>query len=262
MTAPLRNQSAIISGGLGDIGRAIALELARRGASIALGDLAEPAGAEPFLQTLRALGVSARYDCVDVSHARGVRGWVEAAAADLGVPTLIIPNAAIVTFANSQSIAPEQWDRELGVNLNGAFYLAQAASQRLVAERRPGRIVFIGSWAADRPHTHIVAYSAAKAAVRMLCRCMAIDLAPHDIQVNEVAPGYVDAGLTARAFAANPGARDKAREQVPLQRLITPEEVAQQVAWLCDPANRQMTGSTLLMDGGLSQRPLFYKSDD
>jgi NAD(P)-dependent dehydrogenase (short-subunit alcohol dehydrogenase family) len=255
------NSVALISGGLGDIGRAIALELAGRGASIAIGDLAESGRAEEFLKAVRALGVRARYDRVDVSDAQAVQQWVDSAAADLGPPTLIIPNAAVVTFADSQTITPEQWDRELRVNLNGAFYMAQAASQRLVSEKRSGRIVFIGSWAADRPHTHIVAYSAAKAGLRMLCRCMAIDLARHDIQVNEVAPGYVDAGLTAQAFAANPGARELAEKQVPLQRLITPEEVAQQVAWLCDPSNRQMTGSTLLMDGGLTQLSAFYKSE-
>jgi NAD(P)-dependent dehydrogenase (short-subunit alcohol dehydrogenase family) len=259
MQNQFNHQSAIISGGLGDIGRAIALDLAGRGASVALGDLAEPARADDFLKTLRALTVRARYDRVDVSDAASVQAWVDAAAGELGSPSLIIPNAAVVTFADSQSITPEQWDRELRVNLNGAFYLAQAASRRLVKEKRPGRLVFIGSWAADRPHTHIVAYSAAKAGLRMLCRCMAIDLAPHDIQVNEVAPGYVDAGLTARAFAANPGARELAEKQVPLQRLITPEEVARQVAWLCDPSNRQMTGSTILIDGGLTQLSAFYK---
>jgi NAD(P)-dependent dehydrogenase (short-subunit alcohol dehydrogenase family) len=244
---------AIISGALGDIGSAIAMELAGRGATIALGDLAESDRAQPLLAKLTDTGVRARYDRVDVADAAAVGQWIQNVAADLGTPTLIIPNAAIVTFANSQSITPEQWDRELRVNLNGAFHMAQAASKLLVAQQLPGRIVFIGSWAAARPHPHIVAYSAAKAALRMLCRCMAIDLAPHDIQVNEVAPGYVDAGLSGRIFTADPDVRRRAVEQVPLKRLITAEEVAQQVAWLCDPANRQMTGSVLLMDGGLSQ---------
>src|SRR5690606_4165709 len=101
------------------------------------------------------------------------------------------------------------------------------------------------------PHPHIPAYSASKAALRMLMRCMALDFAPQ-ILVNEVAPGYVNAGLSGRIFAEQPHLAEEARRRVPVQRLMEPEEVAQQVAHLCDPQNRHMTGSVLTMDGGLS----------
>ena len=249
----LSGQVAILSGGLGDIGRAIALELARRGADLALGDIVEPERATLLLDQLQRLGRRARYDRVDVADAEAVTEWVAAVEADLGTPTLIVPNAAVVTIASSLTITPQEWSRELRINLDGAFHLAQAGALRLRRQDRAGgRIVFVGSWAAHAPHVAIPAYCAAKAGLRMLCRCMALELAPHGILVNEVAPGYVDAGLTGRIFDANPGQREAAQEQVPIRELIAPEEVAAQVAHLCDPANRQMTGSVLLMDGGLS----------
>jgi glucose 1-dehydrogenase len=81
---------------------------------------------------------------------------------------------------------------------------------------------------------------------------MAVELAKHDILVNEVAPGYVDAGLSAQLWARNPGSRERAAERVPTGNLIDAAEVARQVAHLCEPDNRHMTGSVLLMDGGLS----------
>jgi glucose 1-dehydrogenase len=146
----------------------------------------------------------------------------------------------------------DEWSRELQVNLTGAFHMAQAGAARLLARQAHGRIVFIGSWAGHAPHPSIPAYCVAKAGLRMLCRCMALELAPSGILVNEVAPGYVDAGLSAKVWLTNPGARERAAARVPTGQLIAAEEVAQQVAQLCEPSNRHTTGSVLLMDGGLS----------
>jgi len=242
---------AIISGGLGDIGGAIALELARQGADIALGDILEEEKAAGILNDIRKLGRRARYNRADISDAPAVTA-VQAVEDDLGTPDWIIPNAAIVTLADILTVTPEQWTRELRVNLDGAFHLAQAGALRLLHHKKPGRIVFIGSWAGHVPHPHIPAYCVAKAGLRMLCQCMALSLAPHDILVNEVAPGYVNAGLSGRMFDADPDLRARSIQKVPVGRLIEPDEVARQVAHLCDPGNRHITGSLLLMDGGLS----------
>ena len=259
-TRTLSNHVAVISGGLGDIGRAIAVELARRGADVAIGDVRDESAARPsrapssggFADQLRDLGVRFRYDVVDVANAAQVAEWVATVERDFGVPTLIIPNAATVTLAGVRNVTAEQWSNELGVNLDGAFHLAQAGALRMLAHKKPGRIVFVGSWAAHAPHNNIVAYCVAKAGLRMLCKCMAVELAGDGILVNEVAPGYVDAGLSAGIWAKNPGAKENAAQRVPTGQLIDAAEVAAQVAHLCEPANRHMTGSVLLMDGGLS----------
>jgi len=250
--AGLEQQVAIISGGLGDIGRAIALKLARQGAEIGIGDILDSHQAKGLLEEVHQLGRRARYDQVDVADADAVTAWVQAVESDLGVPTLVIPNAATVTIAGIRQITPNEWSRELRVNLDGAFHLAQAGALRLLHHERSGRIVFIGSWAGHAPHPFIAAYSVAKAGLRMLCKCMALELADKRILVNEVAPGYVDAGLARRWYDDDSLSREKDRLRVPIHQLIKPEDVALQVAYLCDPHNEHFTGCVLLMDGGLS----------
>ena len=248
----LSGQTAIISGGLGDIGRAIALRLGELGAAIAIGDILTGNKAKHFLDELQSVGIDAIYHHVDVADAAAVQQWVKLVEEAAGTPKLIVPNAATVTLADIRKITAEQWDRELRVNLNGSFHLAQAAMLKLLDKGLTGRIVFIGSWAAHAVHPKIPAYSVSKAALRMLSRCMALDLAPLGILVNEVAPGYVDAGLSGRIFDEQPALRDLSRSKVPVRQLILAREVALQVAHLCDPENKHMSGSTVLMDGGLS----------
>jgi glucose 1-dehydrogenase len=249
----LSGQVAVISGGLGDIGRAIALELAGRGADIAVSDIRPAESGADLLQALHALNVRGRYDHVDVVDADAVARWIADVERDFKVtPSLIIVSAAGVTSANLRQLTPQQWNKELRVNLDGAFHMAQAAALPLLAAKKPGRIVFIGSVAGHLPSPNIPAYCVGKAALRMLCQCMALDLAGDGILVNEVAPGYVDAGVSAQIWREDPSFKEVCRRHVPIKQLIAPEEVAMQVAHLCEPANRHMTGSVLLMDGGIS----------
>jgi glucose 1-dehydrogenase len=251
MSSELAGQSAVISGGLGDIGRAIALELASHGADIAVCDL-NAALSDALRQRIEGLGRRYRFDRVDVSDAQAVSAWIADLESRFVLPTLIIPNAAIVDERPFSKLDAQWWRKELSVNLDGAFNVAHAATSRLIAKGLPGRVVFVGSWAADTVHTQIPTYCVAKAAVRMLARCMAGAFASAGILVNEVAPGYVDAGLANKWVEADPTVRENSRREVPIGALIEPEEVARQVWHLCDPRNRHMTGTTLLMDGGLT----------
>lgn len=252
MTASLDGHVAVISGGLGDIGQAVGIELARRGAAVALGDLHDVAAAREVLDRIDAAGRGSHYQQVDVRDPAAVDAWVRTVEAELGIPTLVVPSAAQVTTRTLRELTASEWQDELRTNLDGAFHLARTAALRLVDARREGRIVFLGSWAAQSPHTGLPAYSVAKAGLSMLVRCMALEFAPDGILVNEVAPGYVDAGLSGRAFAEQPELRERAAAVVPVGRLITAEEVALQVAHLCDPDTRHITGAAIVMDGGLS----------
>lgn len=252
MQQAFQNKIALISGGLGDIGRAIAHAFAEQGASIALGDLAPTSNAAGLVRELSLHKVSVSYTQVDVSDAEMVQSWIQTVEKDQGIPDLIIANAATVTLGGIHELTPVQWSRELRVNLDGAFFMTQYATSRLRANEIPGKVVFIGSWAAHAVHAHIPAYSVSKAGLRMLCKCMALELAPFDILVNEVAPGYVQAGLSAQIWEKDHALRDQAKIKVPVRRLITPDEVAAQVLHVCHPDNRHITGSTILMDGGLS----------
>lgn len=252
MDHTFKNRIVLLSGGLGDIGKAIALEFAQKGASMAVGDIREPKKAAELLARLHTYGAAHTYHQVDVGNASAVHAWIDGVEQALGTPDLIIANAATVTLAGIHAITPEQWAAELNVNLNGAFFMTQYATSRLLARKLPGRVVFTGSWAAHAVHPGLPAYAVSKAGIRMLCQSMALELAPHGILVNEIAPGYVNAGLSAGIWAANPELRHQAEQRVPIKKLISVEEVAQQVAYLCHPDNNHMTGSTLLMDGGLS----------
>ena len=244
---------AVISGGAGDIGRAIALGLARLGADIAIGDLVDNG---PMLDTLKSavekLGRRIRFDVVDVTNASAIEKWLQLVEESFGLPDWIIPNAAVAARAELEVLTPDMWKHCCDVTLNGAYYLAAAGAKGLQRHRQPGRIVFIGSWAAHAPHTNVPAYSVAKAGVRMLVQVMALHYARQGILVNEVAPGYVDAGLSKAGFDKDPQKRSQCRDQVPVGELMSPEDVAFHVAHLCHERNRFMTGSTLLADGGLS----------
>lgn len=251
MSTELEGQAAVISGGLGDIGRAIASELAAHGADIAICDL-NASASDVLRRQIENLGRRYRFDRVDVSDADAVSRWIGDLEETFALPTLIIPNAAIVDLRPFNTLDASCWRKELSVNLDGAFYLAHAATSRLLAKRLTGRVVFVGSWTADTVHVQIPTYCVAKAGVRMLTRCMAGAFASAGILVNEVAPGYVDAGLASRFMEEDPAVRETSRKEVPIGVLIEPSEVAQQVWHLCDPRNRHMTGTTLLMDGGLT----------
>ena len=246
------NQTVIISGGLGDIGLATALAFANEGASIALGDIKSPQEADLSLREIKDLNVQGHYQQVDVTDANAVQAWVAEVEDRIGVRKIIIANAATATVADIHSLTPQQWSRELSVNLDGAFYLTQCATNRLRDLQVPGRVIFVGSWAAHAVHTQLPAYSVSKAGLRMLCKCLALELAPHNILVNEIAPGYVHAGLSGRIWEKDPALGELAKNRVPIKKLIRVEDVAEQMVYLCHSSNQHMTGATYLMDGGLS----------
>lgn len=248
----LQGQVAVLSGGLGAIGSAAVRALAAQGADVAWCDLLPEDRALPLVGDVQDLGRRGLYHRVDVADARAVSSWLLEVEQRLGTPTLIVPNAAVVGVAPWNQLSAEDWRRVMAVNLDGAFHLASIATRRLVERGSPGRVIFVGSWAADHVHLAIPAYCVAKAGLRMLARCMAGALAPHGILVNEIAPGFVAAGLADQFPEAVQDAHETSRRQVPVGRLIEPDEVAAQIVHLCDPDNRHMTGSTVLMDGGLS----------
>lgn len=245
-------QTAIISGGMGDIGFATAIEMAKLGAHVALCGTRTSDAFGDKLALIESYGGQVNYQQVDVADAVAVQRWVKGVNDTLGTPTLIIANAAVTRLAGIHEITADEWLADMNINLNGAFYMAQTATALLLKKDLPGRVVFVGSWAGTHVHPHMPAYSVSKAGMTMLCKCMALELAPHGILVNEIAPGYVNAGLSGRYLETNPHKVEELTQRVPIRQLMSAEEVAKQIVFLCHPENKQMTGCTLLMDGGLS----------
>lgn len=241
-------QVAVITGGLGDIGSAIVRALSGHGVQVAVADV--PDGAQGAAAA-RAAGAFS-YHQVDVADPVAVQEWIDDVVRELGVPGIAVPAAATVTAAEPHLMTAAQWNGEIGVDLTGAFFTATSVIRRLLESHRPGRIVFVGSWAADRPHPHVPAYAAAKAGLRGLMRSLAVRYAPDGILINEVAPGLVDAGLSRQIFDADPELRARSSAAVPGGAMLTADDVAREVVRLCDPGLRHIVGSTVLMDGGIS----------
>ncbi|WP_130855027.1 SDR family NAD(P)-dependent oxidoreductase [Olivibacter jilunii] len=251
-TKAFKEQVVMISGGLGDIGQAIAKAFASEGAYVAIGDILPVSEANKVRINLGIAEGYYHYQQVDVRDGQVVADWVEAVTQYWKLPSIAIVNAATVTLKNFQQLTDVEWNNELQVNLSGAYFFANALAKRLEAKGQPGNIVFLGSWAAHAVHSHIPAYSVSKAGIRMLCRSMALAYAAVGIRVNELAPGYVNAGLSKAVWEQDPDLAAQAKTKVPLHSLIETDELASQVLWLCHAQNKHITGSTFLIDGGLS----------
>jgi NAD(P)-dependent dehydrogenase (short-subunit alcohol dehydrogenase family) len=234
----------VITGGAGDIGRAMAAELVRRRARVTLIDQ-KPS--EQVADVLATLG-DVRYLSVDVRDHQAVAD----ALANIDPLDVAIGNAGIVASAPFLEITAEQWRSQLDVNLSGCFNLGQAAACLMVSRKRPGRIIFTSSWVQDVPWPEICAYAVSKAGVKMLTRSMAAELAPHRILVNAIAPGIVEAGMARHQLETEPQYASRATRAVPLGRFQQPAEVARLISVLCSDAGDFMTGTILLSDGGCS----------
>ncbi|MDF3079311.1 MAG: hypothetical protein K0S09_3200 [Sphingobacteriaceae bacterium] len=246
------NKIAAVSGALGDIGRAVAEVFLRDGFRVALSDVKPAADAQAALIAFGADADNILYTQVDVSSEAEVQKWLSAIESKWGVPQFIIPNAGIVVSGMLTELPQGDVRKQIDVNFWGSYNLAVLAAKRMKAAGLPGRMVLIGSWAAERPNARISSYCISKAAVRMLCKSLALELAAHQILVNEIAPGIVSGGLSKKNQQKDPSLLQTHLDSIPNHTLITVEEIARQVLWLCDMENMNITGTTLLVDGGLS----------
>jgi glucose 1-dehydrogenase len=245
-------RSVLITGANGDIGRSLARVFGETGARLALCDLAAPDAAAPFLAELEHLGVTALYRQVDVTAPPEMATFVAEMVREFGGIDICLANAGIVERGDLLDLSLEAWRRTLEVNLTGCFVTAQAAARAMTASGRPGHIVFTGSWVQDMPRASIGAYCTSKSGLKMLVKCLALELAATGVRVNVVAPGWVDAGLTSKNLVAHPELRAELEGQIPLGRLMPVDELARTVRLLCSDDANYITGATLLVDGGAS----------
>ncbi|HET8757882.1 MAG TPA: SDR family oxidoreductase [Solirubrobacteraceae bacterium] len=231
---------AIVTGSDSGIGRATAVALARRGLPVGITWHSDEAGAHETARLVAGPHAIAR---LDLTAGEAVGGVIDELADALGGVAVLVNNAG----ANHRAPALDDdlggWRRALEVNLTGPFLCAQAAARRMVASGAGGRIVNVTSIHEHAPLRGAAAYSAAKAGLGMLTKVLALELAPHGIAVNAVAPGHIATPMT--------GTRpDRALPEIPLGRPGAPEEVAAVIALLA--CEGYATGASVLVDGGLS----------
>lgn len=258
MGSSLDGKHIVVTGGAGDIGRAMALEMVDRGARVTAFDIREVAPGDgeeqrAFVEAMNEGHIAfERVDVRDRSALRDVLSRIFPFDAVIG-------NAGISESAPFLEITDEQWQRHQDINLTGNFYLGQEAARLMVDRGSGGSIIFTGSWVQEVPWPEIAAYSASKAGLAMLMRSMALELARHNIRVNVIAPGIVAAGMAKYQMENEPQYAKRVTDIIPLGRFQTTADVARAAAFLCSDDAGYMTGATLLVDGGAS---LFQYSPD
>jgi len=248
---PALRPVALVTGGSRGLGRTIALDLAATGHDVAV-TARDVADAEAVAREIRAAQPGARALAValEVRDAAAVADAVERTEADLGPIGVLINNAGIQRLGTILEQTEADWDAVMDTNLKGAFLVAQAVARRMVA-RQGGCIVNVASAAGLIPFAGRVAYAAAKAGLLMLTRSLALELAPHGIRVNAVAPTFVETDL-GRLTLDQPGVREALNARIPLGRVATPDDVAAAVRYLVSPGAGFITGTVLPVDGGIS----------
>src|SRR6516162_5327897 len=239
---------ALVVGAGGGIGGAGAEGLAREGAAVVCADIDELT-AEATAARIRAVGGRANALGLDVRDRQAVDAAVAAAANEFGRLDVLLDCAGVSQTASFLDLDPGEWDRIIAVNLTGMFHLGQAAARQMVRQGNGGSIINVTSQLAEVARPERAAYVASKGGGRSLTQAMALDLAPHGIRVNAIAPGPTLTGLT-RSSYADPERRRATIAQIPLGRLGEPEDIVGAILFLASDESRWMTGSTLTVDGG------------
>jgi L-rhamnose 1-dehydrogenase len=259
MTGVLAGRSALVTGASRGIGRGIALGLAAAGADVAV-NWYRPASPEfgrdneadvaSVVAEIEALGRRAVAVEADVSDGAAVRAMVDEVVLGLGGLDIMVNSAGICPFHDFLTMPEELWDRVHAVNLRGAFLCSQAAARVMVEQGRGGRIISVSSISALVGGGQQAHYTPTKAGVHSLMQSIAIPLGPHGITCNSVLPGAIGTDIN-RDDWSDPQKLAYLNGRIPLGRLGEPDDVAGPVVFLASPAARYVTGSSLLVDGGL-----------
>jgi glucose 1-dehydrogenase len=250
----LDGKVAFVTGTSSGIGRAIALELARRGARISCVSYhSRESEAEEVATELEALGSKPHVCRLDVSNAAQVRAMIDETVEDFGRIDVCVNNAGIEKYTPLLDIEEHDWDAVLNTDLKGAFLCTQAAARQMVKEGHGGRIINISSVHEELPFPGFTPYACAKGGMRMLTRNAALELAKYGINVVGVGPGAIATPIN-QGTLTDESKTNALERQIPLGRIGTPEEVARLVAYLASDAASYVTGTTFFIDGGLMQQ--------
>ncbi|ETW99868.1 MAG: hypothetical protein ETSY1_13395 [Candidatus Entotheonella factor] len=243
----LAGKVALVTGAQQGIGQAIALAMGREGAHVVVNYLDDQVAAEATVAQIERSGSRAVAVPGSVARAEDIRKMTEAGKA-LGGISILVNNAGIFPRVPFLDLTEADWDEVLGVNLKGSFLCTQTVARQMVAEGRAGSVINLTSGAAFRSSPRGVHYVSSKAGVLGLTRATALELAPHHIRVNAIAPGLTDTAQP--RYGMSEDEVQAAAEHVPLGRIATPDDIAEVAVFLASDAAGHVTGQTLHVNGG------------
>jgi len=249
----LEGRFALVTGASKGIGKGIALELGRAGCHVAVNYHSDQAGADATVAELLALGVRALPVRANVGLKSDIDRMFDQVFAEFGLLDLLVNNAGIQTWKPLLELTEAEWDRVLDVNLKGCFLCTQRAALAM-KDSGGGAIINIGSGCNKWPFPNLVDYTASKGGIEQFTKVAAVELGPHKIRVNCVAPGAIEIERTQNEAGDYAGTWSKL---TPVGRIGLPSDVAHAVVYLASPQAEFVTGQTLWVDGGLFTRPVW-----
>ncbi len=246
----LQNKVALVTGATQGIGRGIALRLAREGADVVINSRGEDDDSRETLALLLAEGRRAVFIAADLAHVADCQRLVAEAIAQMGTLDILVNNAGVQQHAAFLDAEPADYDRVLAVNLRAPFFVTQAFARHRVEQGGGGCVINNSSVHEELPFPNFTSYCASKGGLKMLARNLALELAPHGIRVNNVAPGAIETPIN-QALMNRPDTLARLLENIPAGRLGQPRDVAGAVAFLASADADYVTGTTLVVDGGL-----------
>ena len=246
----LAGKVAVVTGGGTGIGAGISEALVDAGARVAVGYNSNAAGAEALAERLRPRGEVLVHAC-DVRDHGQVRAFFDATLEAFGRVDCLVNNSGITEPRPLLEMTPEEWDKTLNINLRGAFFCTQRAAREMIGQGQGGKIVNLGSvhgFESSPDHSH---YEASKGGINMFTKACAIELAPHNIQVNVIAPGAIEVERYGRMADYD---REEWGRGIPAGRVGVPSDVGPLAVFLCSEGANYITGQIIWVDGGLTSK--------
>jgi glucose 1-dehydrogenase len=246
----LAGKVAVVTGGSLGIGAGIVRRLAAEGAAVTLDYFSHRDAADNVAASIIAGGGKALVVQADVSQVADVQRLISQTVSQFGRLDILVNNAGIELPTPFENVTEQQWDRQVAIDLKGAFFAAQAAFRQFVTQGGGGVIINISSVHEDLPMVGNAVYCAAKGGLRMLTRTLANEVAKYKVRIVNIGPGAIATPINTTTLS-DPAKTAALLNEIPLSRVGSPDDVANAVVWLASDQASYVTGTTLFVDGGL-----------